>query len=82
MTERRTPGSAPDAARYYNPDPDYLRQLVDRSGLSQRECARRLGIADRNGDCRSFRAYLDAGSGRPAPYLVQVGLELLAGMPD
>jgi transcriptional regulator with XRE-family HTH domain len=63
----------PDA-KNHNPDPAYLRELVERTGLSQRECARRIGISERN-----MRAHLTFG-GRllPAPYPVQFALECLA----
>jgi hypothetical protein len=36
----------PDAS-LHDPRPDYLRPLVERSGLSQVECARRIGISER-----------------------------------
>jgi phage antirepressor YoqD-like protein len=48
----------PDASKH-NPDPAYLRDLVKHSGLSQRECARRIGIGE-----RLFRMYLaEEGAG-------------------
>ena len=63
----------PDATRH-NPDPAYLRGLITRSGLSQGEAARRIGISP-----RMMRYYLATGeAGRPAPYLVQFALEALA----
>ncbi|MDR2259994.1 MAG: helix-turn-helix domain-containing protein [Azoarcus sp.] len=63
----------PDATKY-NPDPEYLRELIARTGLSQRECARRIGISDRN-----MRAHITrAGKLSPAPYPVQFALESLA----
>ena len=58
----------------YNPDPAYLRGLVERSGLSQRECARRIGISD-----RAMRYYL-SGERKPM-YAVQYLLEVLASEP-
>lgn len=63
----------PDATQY-NPDPAYLRELIARSGLSQRQAAFRIGIGE-----RSMRQYL-ATSGRQdaAPYCVQFALEALA----
>lgn len=63
----------PDATQY-NPDPTYLRSLIARSGLSQRQCAFRIGIGE-----RTMRQYL-ATSGRQdaAPYAVQFALEALA----
>ncbi len=69
----------PDIA-LHNPDPDYLRGLIDRAGISQREAARRLGISP-----RMMRQYLAGGevaTARPAPYLVQFGLEALAAAVD
>lgn len=63
----------PNASKH-NPDPAYLRELLDRAGLSQREAARRLGISD-----RMMRYYLseDPGAWKPAPYSVQYALEQL-----
>ena len=55
----------------YLPDPTYLRKLVEDTGLSQRQCAKRLGVPE-----RQFRSYL-AGKAL-APYPVQYALEALA----
>jgi len=58
----------------YNPDPNYLRQLVSLTGLSQENCARALGVAP-----RTFRYYLStAADHQDAPYTVQFALESLA----
>lgn len=65
----------PDASKY-NPDPAYLRQLIDEAGLSQRKAAHTIGITE-----RVMRYYLitsDAKDYRPAPYVVQFALECLA----
>jgi transcriptional regulator with XRE-family HTH domain len=64
----------PNAAKH-NPDPAYLRELLGRAGLSQREAARRIGISD-----RMLRYYLstDPAAYKPAPYAVQYALERLA----
>jgi transcriptional regulator with XRE-family HTH domain len=64
----------PDSSKH-DPRPEYIRALVERSGLSQRECARRLGISE-----RVMRYYLSdvAADHRPAPYPVQFALESLA----
>lgn len=65
----------PDASTH-NPDPRYLRGLVDRSGLSQRRIAELLGITD-----RAIRYYLSdecSPTFRAAPYTVQFALECLA----
>ena len=73
--ERRDHGNQPDAARYYDPSPEYLRELLAASGLSQREAARRVGIPE-----RSMRCYLadrEASTAQTAPYTVQVALEEL-----
>ena len=67
----------PDAS-LHNPDPRYLRGLVDRSGLSQRRIAELLGITD-----RVMRYYLSDEASttfRPAPYPVQFALECLAAI--
>lgn len=64
--------SFPNVERH-NPDPNYLRQLLDEAGLSQQEAARRLGVS-----VRMMRYYLAEEDGKPAPYLVQFGLEALA----
>lgn len=60
----------------HNPDPRYLRGLLERAGLSQRKAAELIGITD-----RAMRYYLsDVGSNgyRAAPYTVQFALECLA----
>lgn len=63
----------PDA-RNHNPDPAYLREIIARTGLSQSECARRLGISP-----RQMRAHLTfEGKRTPAPYTIQFALECLA----
>lgn len=64
----------PDATRH-DPRPEYLRALVQQSGLTQREIARRIGISD-----RLLRYYLTEvdGDHRVAPYPVQFALESLA----
>ena len=67
--------SLPDAT-HHNPDPAYLRGLITRAGLNQREAARRLGIGE-----RIMRAYLadpDKTTAQRAPYPVQYALEQLA----
>jgi len=67
---------SPDA-RLHDPDPDYLRSLIERSGLSQRGAARAIGVSE-----RMMRAYLadpaTASTAAAAPYPVQFALEALA----
>lgn len=60
----------PDVA-LHNPDPNYVRDLIARAGLSQRGAARLLGE-----DERSMR-YWCSGD-RTIPYVVQFCLEVLA----
>jgi hypothetical protein len=60
----------PNAAKH-NPDPDYVRKLLDRAGVSQREAARILGVTD-----RAMR-YWCSGD-QPIPYTAQFALECLA----
>lgn len=66
---------SPDAARH-NPDPDYLRSLIENSGLSQAKCAALIGV-----DLRLLKRYLqrDRGDGSAVcRYPVQYCLEALA----
>lgn len=66
----------PDATRH-DPRPDYLRALLERAGLSQREAARRIGISERL--MRYYLADPVTADARTAPYTVQYALEQLAG---
>lgn len=64
----------PDARTSYNTSPVYLRLLIERAGISQREAARRLGCSD-----RAIRYWL---AGQEAiPYSAQYALEALARDP-
>jgi len=63
-----------DARTKYNPDPAYLRGLIARAGISQREAARRIGI-----DIRTMRRYLQPDPTVRVAYATQVALEVLAG---
>lgn len=67
--------TTPDS-RNHNPDPAYLRGLITRAGLSQREAARRLGIGERI--MRAYLAERDKTTAQRAPYPVQYALEQLA----
>lgn len=65
----------PDAS-HHNPDPRYLRGLLDAAGITQRQAAQLLGISD-----RVMRYYVSdeaSESYRAAPYTVQFALECLA----
>ena len=65
----------PDASNH-NPDPRYLRGLLEQAGLSQRKAAELIGISD-----RAMRYYLsdeESDSWRAAPYPIQFALERLA----
>ncbi|MDH0334450.1 hypothetical protein [Metapseudomonas otitidis] len=65
----------PDASNH-NPDPRYLRGLLDSAGITQRKAAELIGITD-----RAMRYYLSdetSESYRVAPYPVQFALECLA----
>lgn len=65
----------PDAS-LHNPDPEYLRQLLDAAGLSQRNAAKLIGMT-----YEGFRNYVkptDHPLYRVAPYTVQYLLEVLA----
>nr|WP_096373558.1 helix-turn-helix transcriptional regulator [Pseudomonas chlororaphis] len=62
----------PDA-KAHNPEPGYLRALIDQTGLTQEEVAQRIGITG-----RAMRNYLSTTEKRKAPYAVQFALECLA----
>lgn len=66
----------PDATNH-KPSPDYLRALLGKAGVSQREAARRLGLSVRV--MSYYLAPTDSLGYRPAPYVVQYALEALAG---
>lgn len=71
--EDMPPAVGPDAAQY-NPDPHYLRGLVEASGLSQERAARQIRLSP-----RQLRYYLStAPDHQDAPYVVQFALEQLA----
>ena len=59
----------------YNPDPIYLRSLVEQSGLSQRKAAKVIGVSE-----RVMRNYLSLNPNdhTKCPYPVQYCLECLA----
>lgn len=61
---------SPNATKNYNGSPEYFSGLVDKTGLSQREVARRLGVG-----YSSLRAYIDGT--RAVIYPVQFALEAL-----
>lgn len=73
MPRDSLPHRQPDAS-LHNPSPEYLRALLARAGLSQREAARRIGVSE-----RMMRYYLapESADFRPAPYVVQFALESL-----
>ena len=60
----------PNAMKFHRPEPNYLRKLVARTGLTQQLVADLIGITP-----RSLRYYL-AGE-RPIPYTVQYAIEEL-----
>lgn len=68
----------PDSAKH-NPDPDYLRALLEKAGLTQRAAAEAIGISP-----RLLRYYLTDRDGdyREAPYPVQYALERLTMEPE
>ncbi len=62
----------PNASKH-EPDPAYIRGLIERAGLSQREAARRIGVSE-----RMMRYYVSDDQNAPrAPYPVQYALENL-----
>lgn len=71
--------AVPDSATH-NPDPAYLRGLIERAGLTQRAAARAIGVSERI--MRQYLADRVASTAMDAPYPVQFALECLAGKAD
>ncbi len=69
------PPVKPNASNH-NPDPRYLRGLLERAGISQRQAAEAIGISDRA--VRYYLSDVDHPTYRAAPYPVQFALESLA----
>ena len=74
MSKQSLPNRQPDSSQH-DPRPEYLRALLDRAGISQREAARRIGVSE-----RMMRYYIadETADHRPAPYPVQFAIEALA----
>jgi lambda repressor-like predicted transcriptional regulator len=60
----------------HNPDPEYLKSLIGKAGISQREAARRIGVSERV--MRQYLSNREAKTALEAPYPVQFCLEGLA----
>ena len=56
----------------HNPSSEYLRGLIEKTGLSQRKTALAIGISE-----RSIRDYLNPNHPSQAPYPIQFTLECL-----
>lgn len=65
-----------NAAKFHRPDPDYLRGLINSTGLPRARIAQRLGISD--SALKRYTVPSGSPSHLPAPYLVQYALETLA----
>ncbi len=64
----------PESSKH-NPDPAYLRSLIESAGLTQAEAARRIGISARL--LRMYLADRSAATAQAASYPVQFALENL-----
>jgi len=62
------------------PNPDYLKSLIEKSGISQRKAAKCIGISERV--MRQYLANRSAATAIEAPYPVQFCLENLAEESD
>ena len=62
----------PNAA-FYNESSDYLRCLINSSGLSQETVAKLIGI-----DGRTLRGYISTTNPKRHPYAIQYAIECLA----
>jgi transcriptional regulator with XRE-family HTH domain len=65
----------PDAT-LHNPDPEYLRDLLLKAGITQAAAATAIGITERV--LRYYLSDTQSATYRPAPYVVQYALEQLA----
>ncbi|MDO5652355.1 MAG: helix-turn-helix transcriptional regulator [Moraxella sp.] len=63
-------------AQNYNPNPDYLRELIGKAGLTQTATAQLIGIDPRT--MRRYLAFADSPNYQKAPYAVQFAIECLA----
>ncbi|MDO4224233.1 MAG: helix-turn-helix transcriptional regulator [Acinetobacter sp.] len=63
-------------AQHYNPDPDYLRELIAKTGLTQNEVAQRVGVSGRT--MRRYLTFSTSENYQQAPYAVQFAIECLA----
>ena len=66
----------PNAKENYNPDPDYLRSLIEKAGLTQAKTAELVGIEART--MRRYLAFRDSPNYQKAPYAIQYAMEALA----
>ncbi|MDO4897075.1 MAG: helix-turn-helix transcriptional regulator [Moraxella sp.] len=66
----------PNAQTSYNPDPDYLRELIAKTGLTQKAVAELVGVSPRM--MRSYLTFTDNTTYQKAPYAVQFAIECLA----
>ena len=71
---RCTDSVKPNARKYYNDNPGYLRSLMQQAGIGTRKAAELIGITD-----RELRHMLNGI--KPHPYGVQYCLEALADFP-
>lgn len=62
--------------KLHNPDPNYIRGLIEKSGLDHDALSKRLGICTRS--IRLYVADLDVKTRRDTPYCIQYALEQLA----
>mgnify|MGYP003614543333 CR=1 FL=1 len=70
----------PNALDNYNPNPDYLRSLIEQASLTQTDAAKLVGVDPRT--MRRYLAFTDSKNYIKAPYAVQYCLERLANKKD
>lgn len=66
----------PNAQTSYNPDPDYLRSLIAKIGLTQKQVAELVGVSPRM--MRSYLTFTDNATYQKVPYAIQFAIECLA----
>lgn len=67
----------PNAEKYHNPDPGYVREIVEATGLSLPILARQIGAGTTGTTISNWYKEKSSPSYRPIPYTAQYAIECL-----